>query len=124
MSNVSLDEILVLCAQEFNVSPDDIGRAMQTSSYSPNRVPPLIDARAAYLYLSRRHTTCTWRQIFHVMRNGSDKVSKWLVDSLPKFEQRLKSNATLAGHMDRIEDEIDDIHESRLPNKIGDAYAI
>lgn len=111
MSNVTIREIIALCAAEFGVTPDDIRENFGGKQFRREFTLKQLAARDVAIYLIRRHTEWSWRKcapLFGIVGN----------DAWSYAPERIRSNiaasALFGSRIDALEDRIDAIHERRM----------
>lgn len=110
MSNVTLSEIADLCAKEFGVTLEQMRARHSTGGRAPVRSDALL-ARNTAIWLARRHTSKTLPQLarfFDICDARS--VSR----ALQVAADLVEDNRMFAARVEKIEEEIDRIHEARL----------
>lgn len=115
MSNVTIEEIAGLTAAEFNVAVADMQARFHVGGRNPER-PPALVARNIAMWLARRHTQMTYKRIgafFGIGRAESVREYALAAGSWRKV------NLNIREAVERIERNIDDIHEARLEAELG-----
>lgn len=109
MSNVSADEIVRLVARAFRLRPEQMRMVRREAD---RRMVPAA-ARDAAAYLIRRHTdaslTYTGR-LLGISGGGASEVAK---ENLAQAARMLAECAEFVILIDRLENEIDALHEAR-----------
>lgn len=117
MSHISLEEIAELCAREFGVSVEQM-RQRQWSNGKGQATPAHI-ARNAVVWLARRHTKRSFGEIARCV--GLDGAQRRrAAERAAKAFQALLETGELDDHLERIEAEIDRIHEARIDQRLAD----
>lgn len=110
MSNVTLLEIAELCAKEFGVTLPQMRAKHAVGGRAPIRSDALL-ARNAAIWLARRHTTRSLAQIasfFCIYEKRGIRRAEQVAASL------LEVDRDLAAKVERVEEEIDRLHEARV----------
>jgi hypothetical protein len=105
MSNVTLQEIAECCAREFGVEVSALSlRSERHVKESPGQL-----ARDCYIWLSSIHTTRNTEAIADLIGWSRDRVR----DIRSRMGDRVTWDKRRRARLERIEEEIDRIHEAR-----------
>lgn len=116
MSNVTLDEIVDLTADAFSVPRDEMRRKGQTKHVSWRTY-----ARYCAVMLGRRHTEVgpwTLRKALGMTGGGTQVANFYRL--LERFEQEAEDYPVLKAIIDKIEDRIEALHESRVSDYLAE----
>jgi ATPase involved in DNA replication initiation len=108
VSNVYLHEIVDLCAKEYGITSERM--RTPTARNAPRRSPE-FEARKVYLWLAKRHTDRSLKQIIAMVGLTSIDYAR---QAMREVEDRLREDQAFAARVERIEQGIDQYHEARL----------
>jgi hypothetical protein len=123
MSDVTLAEIVDLTAAEFGVTLAEM-RANHSGANRGQRFlerPAGLSARRVAAYLAHRHTALQWRKIAAMLSGSLSDARFRMREDAEMVAFLLGCDKDLAAVVERIEAQIDEIHESRVAR--GDSHS-
>ncbi|HXF55653.1 MAG TPA: helix-turn-helix domain-containing protein [Hyphomicrobiaceae bacterium] len=111
MSRIEPQEIIDFCAEMYGVSLEELRTQHGRVRAEPGNMRPVGECRAVAVYLIRRHTMATLREIAALL-GQSDRT--WVRVMGEKIEHLRRHGGELANRIEAIERRIDDVHEGRM----------